>query len=104
MSNKEAAKGTSFAQSLSSNNIAHCFYYQGVGTYGGWFNRFINQGLAFNSWDVSYILNKARKQIGPGDILVVHDNQKTQERLKTLLPGLIDIIEEKGLKFETISA
>ena len=51
--------GEHYGQS-NRNNITHCFYYQGVGTYGGWFNRFINQGLAFNSWDVSYILNKAR--------------------------------------------
>ncbi len=43
----------------SQQNIHHCFYYQGVGTYGSWLNRLINQGLALEDCDVSSILRKA---------------------------------------------
>ena len=51
---------------------------------------------------ISTILEKARKQIKAGDILVLHDNPKVTDRVKELLPQLIEIIEEKGLKFEKI--
>ncbi len=51
---------------------------------------------------ISTILEKARKQIKAGDILVLHDNPKVTDRVKELLPRLIEIIEEKGLKFEKI--
>jgi peptidoglycan/xylan/chitin deacetylase (PgdA/CDA1 family) len=51
---------------------------------------------------ISVILEKARKQIKAGDILVLHDNPKVTDRVKVLLPQLIEIIEEKGLKFEKI--
>ena len=51
---------------------------------------------------ISTILEKARKQIKAGDILVLHDNPKVTDRVKKLLPQLIEIIEEKGLKFEKI--
>ena len=50
------------------------------------------------------ILKKAEKQVKAGDILVLHDNAKVEERVKRLLPQLIDIIKDKGLKFATISA
>jgi len=52
---------------------------------------------------VSTILKKAKKIKG-GDILVVHDNLKSQDRLKELLPQLIQLIKAKGLHFEIISA
>ncbi|MGV2990407.1 phospholipase effector Tle1 domain-containing protein [Vibrio sp. E150_011] len=42
------------------NTINNCFYYQGVGTYGGWLNRVINQGLAPERYNVAAILNKAK--------------------------------------------
>lgn len=48
---------------------------------------------------ISKILLKARKQINSGDILVMHDNKKSINRLKILLPEIIEIIEEKGLGF-----
>jgi len=51
---------------------------------------------------ISAILDKAKKQIKAGDILVLHDNPKVTDRVKELLPQLIEIIEEKGLKFEKI--
>ena len=56
-----------------------------------------------NSVSVSEILNHA-KRIKSGDILVVHDNEKVTGRIKELLPQLVQIVREKGLKFEVISA
>jgi peptidoglycan/xylan/chitin deacetylase (PgdA/CDA1 family) len=53
---------------------------------------------------VETILQKAGKQIRPGDILVLHDNEKVEERVKMLLPQLIDSVHERGLKFGVISA
>jgi len=48
------------------------------------------------------ILRKAEKQIQAGDILVLHDNSKVKERVKELLPEIIDIIKRKGLDFKVI--
>jgi peptidoglycan/xylan/chitin deacetylase (PgdA/CDA1 family) len=48
------------------------------------------------------ILSKAQKQIKAGDILVLHDNPKCADRVKVLLPQLIDIISEKKLEFRVI--
>jgi peptidoglycan/xylan/chitin deacetylase (PgdA/CDA1 family) len=50
---------------------------------------------------VEVILKKAQRIKG-GDILVVHDNIKTQDRLKELLPELIKLVKAKGLKFEIL--
>lgn len=41
------------------SRIHRCFYYQGVGTYGNWLSKLINQGLAPQSADVTSILNRA---------------------------------------------
>ena len=43
----------------SLSAIDHCFYYQGVGTYGSKIRRLLNQGLALEHHDVASILNKA---------------------------------------------
>ncbi|MEY3236713.1 MAG: hypothetical protein RI883_814 [Bacteroidota bacterium] len=51
---------------------------------------------------IDTILKKANKQIKAGDILVLHDNPKSFERLKILLPMLIDCINQKGLEFKKI--
>tara|TARA_R110002072_G_scaffold16048_1_gene63474 strand:- start:53642 stop:54256 length:615 start_codon:yes stop_codon:yes gene_type:complete len=48
------------------------------------------------------ILQKAKKQIKGGDIIVLHDNPKVKDRLKELLPELIRIIREKELNFDVI--
>lgn len=50
---------------------------------------------------VDKIISKAKK-IKAGDILVVHDNLKVEERLKVILPQIIAIVKEKGLEFETV--
>ncbi len=55
--------------------IDHCFYYQGVGTYGSWIKRKLNQGLAFESSDVASIINRAKADFEecyqPGDTVLV---------------------------------
>lgn len=53
---------------------------------------------------VEKILASARSEIRGGDILVLHDNKKVEERLKIILPELIEIIRHKGLEFDVISA
>lgn len=47
-------KGTS-----SHSSIKHCFYYQGVGTYGNWWQRVVNQGVSPESKDIASILTHA---------------------------------------------
>lgn len=41
------------------SNVDNCFYYQGVGTYGNWWSRLINQGISPEKKDVGTILIKA---------------------------------------------
>ncbi|GAB5416518.1 MAG: polysaccharide deacetylase family protein [Crocinitomicaceae bacterium] len=50
----------------------------------------------------SEILRRA-ETIQPGDILVLHDNCKSFEKLKEFLPELIQMLQKKGLKFAPIS-
>lgn len=49
------------------------------------------------------ILARART-IKPGDILVLHDNQKSFEKLQVVLPELLTLLEQKGLRCAPISA
>ncbi|NRA12785.1 MAG: polysaccharide deacetylase family protein [Crocinitomicaceae bacterium] len=51
---------------------------------------------------IDLVLKKAEKIKG-GDIIVVHDNVKSTERLKDILPELVRIIKSKGLEFDIIS-
>ena len=51
---------------------------------------------------IDKILRKAKQQIRGGDILVLHDNLKVEDRLKMLLPELVNIIHEKGLEFKAL--
>jgi|TARA_R110000737_G_scaffold2188_3_gene6181 peptidoglycan/xylan/chitin deacetylase (PgdA/CDA1 family) len=53
---------------------------------------------------IQKILQKAEKQIKGGQIILLHDNDNFEERVKTLLPKIIEVIQAKGLKFEVISA
>ncbi len=55
------------------------------------------------SVQISEIIEEANR-IKAGDVLVVHDNEKVKDRIKELLPQLIQVIREKGLNFEIISA
>lgn len=51
---------------------------------------------------ITQIIEEAHR-IKPGDVLIVHDNEKVKDRMKVLLPQLIKIIREKGLNFAVIS-
>jgi peptidoglycan/xylan/chitin deacetylase (PgdA/CDA1 family) len=45
---------------------------------------------------------KSARHMRNGDILVFHDNEKSFERLKILLPQVVQLLKEKGFSFETI--
>lgn len=49
-----------------------------------------------------YILKKAATQIQQGDIIVLHDNSKTAERIQLILPELIHIMAQKGFRIKRI--
>ncbi len=51
---------------------------------------------------IDTILKSAKEKIKGGDILVLHDNEKVESRLKEILPELVSIIREKGLEFGII--
>jgi peptidoglycan-N-acetylglucosamine deacetylase len=53
---------------------------------------------------IQKILDKAQKQIKEGQIIVLHDNDNFEERVKIILPKIIEIVQSKGLSFEAISA
>lgn len=55
-----------------------------------------------HSISVDNILIEAEK-IKAGDILVLHDNAKVEERIKVLLPQIMSIVKEKGLEFEVLT-
>ncbi len=48
-------------------------------------------------------IRSAAKFIQAGDILVFHDNRKTQDRLKELLPAVVTDLKERGFIFRTLS-
>ena len=48
-------------------------------------------------------LIKLKKKTKPGDIVVFHDNLKSFEKLKYVLPRYIEHFSLLGYKFETIS-
>jgi peptidoglycan/xylan/chitin deacetylase (PgdA/CDA1 family) len=54
-----------------------------------------------NTVSIDNILANA-KSIKGGDILVFHDNLKSHDRLKVLLPKVVDVITEKGLHFQSV--
>ncbi|MEJ6492951.1 MAG: hypothetical protein QNL60_10895 [Flavobacteriales bacterium] len=56
-----------------------------------------------NKVAIKQILKTSQKEIKAVDIIVVHDNEKVEERLKELLPELVRVIREKGLSYKTIS-
>jgi peptidoglycan/xylan/chitin deacetylase (PgdA/CDA1 family) len=52
-----------------------------------------------HSVSVDKVLSEAQK-IKAGDILVLHDNAKVEERIKIILPKLIQLLKAKDFKFE----
>lgn len=55
-----------------------------------------------HSVSVEKILIEAQK-IKAGDILVLHDNVKVEERIKILLPQIISIVKKRGFEFEVLT-
>ena len=53
------------------------------------------------SVSVETILQQAER-IKAGDILVLHDNEKVTDRIKQILPAIIEVVRKKGLTFDTI--
>lgn len=51
---------------------------------------------------IETILSSAKSNVKSGDILVLHDNPKCADRVKILLPQLLDMISEKKLEFKVI--
>lgn len=58
-----------------------------------WLSYDFDQNLA-----IADLLERAKRSISPGDILVFHDNSKTVERMVLLLPPLLDSFQAKGWK------
>lgn len=56
-----------------------------------------------HSFPLDEILQRARKSIKSGDIIVLHDNPKCFERMQSILPEIVLIIKEKKLAFKAIS-
>jgi hypothetical protein len=50
---------------------------------------------------IENVINSANSIKG-GDILVFHDNLKSQERVKILLPKVVDLLSKKGFDFDRI--
>jgi uncharacterized phage-like protein YoqJ len=49
-----------------------------------------------------YILQKAKKQVKKRDILVFHENDKTINRIKDIIPPIIQLFRDKGFNFAQI--
>ncbi len=49
------------------------------------------------------IIKKASR-IRKGDVIVLHDNAKVEDRILILLPEILNILKKKGLRSEVISA
>ncbi|MEX2483014.1 MAG: polysaccharide deacetylase family protein [Brumimicrobium sp.] len=58
-------------------------------------------------WDkevpVKLILRKFSTDVKGGDIIVFHENKKSKERLKQIIPEIITIVRDKGLKFASLN-
>ena len=51
---------------------------------------------------IETIIQKATKEIKPGDIIVLHDNPKITERQQKILPQILQTISAKGYNFSRI--
>jgi len=51
---------------------------------------------------VEHIIRIAKKQIQGRDVLVFHENEKTIQRIKEIIPSIIQIVRDKGLNFALI--
>jgi peptidoglycan/xylan/chitin deacetylase (PgdA/CDA1 family) len=51
---------------------------------------------------INTILKSASESIQSGDILVFHENYKSAERLKLILPSILTLLEKKGLRSDVL--
>lgn len=58
-------------------------------------------------WDgrlpVKQIVARFKKDIKKGDIAVFHENEKSKQRLKEIIPEIIEIVRKKGLNFAALN-
>jgi peptidoglycan-N-acetylglucosamine deacetylase len=48
------------------------------------------------------VIKNATNEVSPGSIIVMHDNDKTESRMMTILPAIINILKEKGWGFKLL--
>jgi peptidoglycan/xylan/chitin deacetylase (PgdA/CDA1 family) len=57
-------------------------------------------------WDdklpVKQILDRFKTDLRKGDVTVFHENDKSKDRLKEIIPEIIDIVRKKGLNFAAL--
>jgi peptidoglycan/xylan/chitin deacetylase (PgdA/CDA1 family) len=57
-------------------------------------------------WDeklsIKEILFRFKKDVKKGDIIVFHENEKSKNRLKEIIPEIINIVRDKGLNFAAL--
>lgn len=62
--------------------------------------------VSFRDWekhdDIELLIEKKLKQIKPGSIILLHDNEKSIENLKIILPRILEFGKEKGVGFDSI--
>lgn len=51
----------------------------------------------------SQIINKCKKHIRPGKVLVFHESEKTKDKIKEIIPPLLNFVLEKGWNAESIN-
>lgn len=107
---KQYKKSISDAQALVKNNLFRPPY----GRIRVWQSYFLAKKYTIVMWSwlsydfdtsipITTILDKAKSQISAGDILVLHDNDKVKDRVKELLPKLVQVIRDKKHSFNVIN-
>ena len=49
------------------------------------------------------VIKNATSDLTPGSIIVMHDNDKTANRMRNILPRILDIVLQEGWNFKTIA-
>lgn len=66
-------------------------------------NKIIMWNYLSYDWDQSFsveqVLSHFKSKLRKGDISVFHENDKTTNRIFQIIPGVINIVREKGLNF-----
>lgn len=55
-----------------------------------------------NKLPVQNILDRFKKDVKKGDIAVFHENEKSKDRVKQIIPEIISIVRKKGLNFAAL--